>query len=324
MEDLFGSWRRPAQFVIVSFGIFASFLVPSIVHPMLDLDFGLNQSSVYALLQFLAVSLFRLPNLLRLVLSKRPLSIPLRFHLLLALVLVVSMVLDNFAALRLSHSTELLFKAPKLIPVMVGNFVFLKRSLRAPEIAVACVLVVGFVGVAICDFSGPSDYCLSGIVAVFASLTFGAVAANIEEYLITDRRATSAELMSIVFPIGSIIALLIAAGSGQLVSAARAVAAEPRVVPYLAAHALFGAIGLHFVFLSLALFGSIQTVLFTSTRKAVTAIAQMMITGAVRATAWYRGSIVLIVAGISANVYDQCTKQKKPIGFTPDPIGDSL
>jgi adenosine 3'-phospho 5'-phosphosulfate transporter B3 len=210
---------------------------------------------------------------------------------------------------------------------MVGNFVFLKRSLRAPEIAVACVLVVGFVGVAICDFSGTSDYCLSGIVAVFASLTLEAVAANIEEYLITDCRATRGELMSVVFPIGSIVALIIANASGQLVAAARAVAAEPRAVPYLAAHALFGAIGLHFVFMSLALFGSVQTVLFTSARKALTAVAHMMLIGGVRFTAWYRVSLVMIVAGLSANVYDKCTQQKKqgePIGFAPDPIEDAL
>jgi hypothetical protein len=294
--------------------------------PILQLDFGLSQATIYALLQFWTVSLFRLPNFVRLLVSRRPLSVPLRFHLLLAVVLLFSMMLDTFAAFCLSQSTELLFKAPKLIPVMVGSFVFLKRSLRAREIAVASVLVVGFVGVAICDFSGPSDYCLSGIIAVFASLTLEAVAANVEEYLLTDCRATQGELMSVVFLVGSIVALVVSAASGQLAAAARTVAAEPRALPYLAAHAVLGAIGLHFVFLSLALFGSVQTVLFTSTRKAATAVGQMMLIGGVRFTVWYRISLILIVAGLSANVYDKLTEQKKvtePVGFAPDPIEET-
>jgi adenosine 3'-phospho 5'-phosphosulfate transporter B3 len=327
-RELFGlsvvSWPRSLQFATAFLGIFLSFLLPSLFLEKLQVDFGLTPSCLYTLLQFLAATLMRLPQITRLMSSHHPLSAPFRLYLVLAFVLVSSMVLHNFAACHLSHSSELLFKAPKLIPVMVGNVVLLKRTLSPLTVITVCLVVTGFVGVAICNFAGPGEYSLAGITAVFASLTLEAVAASIEEHVLVTCRASQDEAMSVTFPIGATAALAKSILSGELRDAGRGIVRTWRAVPYLLVYAVMGAVGLHFVFFSIALFGCVQTVLFTSLRKIIIALGALFSRG-VQAGMCYRFSLLTVAAGVSANVYAQITEQKggdKGEGFLPDPLGE--
>jgi len=181
------------------------------------------------------------------------------------------------------------------------------------------------VGVAISDFTGSGEYGLSGVIAVFASLTLEAVAANIEEYVLSTSRATQDEVMTCVIPMGFLMALFTSLVTGHLGSAARQIAADLRVVPLLIGHAVMGAIGLHFIFFSLTVFGSMQTVLFTSLRKVLMAIGSLLTRGDVQFGICYGLSCLTVGGGLALNVYEKLTEQKGVVdgfGFAPEPLDD--
>jgi hypothetical protein len=133
---------------------------------------------------------------------------------------------------------------------MVGNAVLLKRTLSLTPVVSGCLVVAGFVGIAICNFTGPGEYSAAGIAALFTSVILEAVAANIEEHVLITCRTSQDEAMSITPPIGAAVALAMPLLDGEIAAVAR----SWRTLPYLLVHA----VGLHFVFFSIALFGSVQ------------------------------------------------------------------
>jgi hypothetical protein len=203
---------------------------------------------------------------------------------------------------------------------MVGNAVLLKRSISPAAVVAVCLIVAGFVGIAICNFAGPGDYSAAGIAAVFTSLTLEAVAANIEEHVLVTCCASQDEAVSITFPIGAAVALAMSLLGGELAS----VAHNWRALPYLIVHAVMAAVELHFVFFSIAPFGSIQTVLFTSLRKIIVTVAAMFARG-VLAGMCYRLSLLTVAVGVSVNLFGLITEQKSPTtaeGFVPDALDE--
>jgi adenosine 3'-phospho 5'-phosphosulfate transporter B3 len=156
------SWLRAAQFAVVGLGLFFSFVPPGLAHKILHYKFGFRQPVVFAFLQFLTITVMCSPYLVRTVWPRKPLAVPFSVYFLIALILTSSMVLDSYAAFQMNYSTELLFKYPKLIPVMLGNIVLLKRRLTLAEFVTTCVIVTGLVGVTLGDFVGRSEFDFGG------------------------------------------------------------------------------------------------------------------------------------------------------------------
>jgi hypothetical protein len=320
-----GEAPRSLHYAVSCLGIFVFLLLPDIALRALHSQYRLLLPFFYTFLQFIGVTLTCLPALVRLLSSRKSLTVPLRFYLFLSLVLTASTALHHFAKFRLSQSTELLFKSPKLIPVMVGNFVFLKRPLTAPDVIVACLFVTGFVGIVISDFSDRGEYDVVGIIAVFLSLLLEAVSVNLQEHLLFSCRIPKRDLMALVFSLSSAVAFVPALIGGNFSVVVEKVISEPGVIGYLLAYSVLGAVGMHFVFFSLAAFGSMQTVLFTSLRKVVRAVGAAAM-GGVAFAVWYRASACILAAGLTINAWakaiDTTEKEEKP-GFDPDPIEQS-
>jgi drug/metabolite transporter (DMT)-like permease len=304
---------RSAHYSFACLGILLCFLPPELCLDALHARAAFANPSILVFLRFSGAALFCSPTLSRILTSRRPLHVPVRLHLLLAAVLTASAYLGHFAAFKLSSSTELLFKSPQLIPVILANFVFLKRPLRASEILLACILVAGFIGIAIGDFSERGDYDTAGIVAALSSLLLEAGAASFEEYLLIDCGVSTEELIAVAAGAGSLFGFIAAALSGDL---ALVKLGTPQSLVYVCVYAVMAAIGLHFVFFSLALFGSIQTVLFTSFRKVVSSVGAVMLSGGVQVAPWYRASVAVVSIGMVWNFYAQMarTSEKPTIG----------
>jgi adenosine 3'-phospho 5'-phosphosulfate transporter B3 len=298
------SWPRSLQFSVAGIGIFLAFFFPGVAHVQLHEDFNFNEPITFAFLQFLAVAITCMPSYFRICFSRRPLTVHLCVHLLVSAALIASIVLDNYAAFRLSHSTELLFKSPKLIPVMLGNIVFLKRRLSISEILIVCVIVTGLVGFTLGDFVGRADLDFWGVAALFVSLSLEAVAANLEERLLVDLKAPQSEVMALIFGPGAIGTFLLASVTGEMKSVISKVQIG-RCLWYLAGYAFLGAIGLHFVIFSMTLFGSLQTVLFTSVRKVHNATCMILLSDDQQFTNCHRISICVLVIGLIANTVER-------------------
>jgi hypothetical protein len=189
--------------------------------------------------------------------------------------------------------------------VIVGNFVFLKRHLNASEIIIACLFVVGFVGIAIGGFNDRGDYDIIGIISVFLSLLLEAVAVNFEEYLLLDCKIPQFEVMGLIFAIGSAISFVGCIGSGEFLIVAQKIVTSPKLSVYLVVYGVMAALGLHFVFFSLVAFGSMQTVLFTSARKMIACIVSGLVTGEIAFGWWSKSSICLSVMALTANVWSK-------------------
>lgn len=283
-------------------GILISFILPTLALQTLHFEY---QPFFATFLQFFVTTLTCLPSLFARFSSHKPPELPARFFLFLSPILTFSTVLHHFAAARLSRSTELLFKSPKLIPVIVGNFVFLKRHLSASEIIIACLFVAGFVGIAIDGFGDRGDYDIVGIVSVFLSLLLESVAVNFEEYLLLDCRLPQSEVMGVIFAIGTAVTFVGCIVSGEFLIVAQKIEAAPSVAVYWMVYAGMGALGLHFVFFSVVAFGSMQTVLFTSARKMFVCIVSGLVDGEITFGWWYKSSVCLSVMALTANAWSK-------------------
>jgi adenosine 3'-phospho 5'-phosphosulfate transporter B3 len=224
---------------------------------------------------------------------------------MIALILTSSMILDNYGAFRMSYLTELLFKSPKLILVMLGNIVLLRRRLTLAEIATTCVIVTGLVGVALGDFVGRSEFDFAGIAAVLMSLYLDAVAANLEEKVLWDLNAPPAEVLTLISGIGCAGTAILALLLRETTSAVATLGNDRCCIGPLAVYAIMGAIGFHFLFFSLAVFGSLQTVVFTSLRKVLNMPIMIAVSPDIQFTNWHRVSFLILISGLMVNGVEQ-------------------
>ncbi|KAK8878453.1 hypothetical protein M9Y10_005226 [Tritrichomonas musculus] len=324
--------------VICCCGIFLSFFLPRLVHKYLNLYYSINAPILLTFSQFLAVIILSAPSLYRTFLSKKKLSTNLFVYIVTSITLLLSMILDNYSVhLFLDKGTndnhfffdnsfaiESLFKSPKVLPVMVGNIVFLKKKFSFTTIISICLMVCGFVGIALGDLNGTislnnDNYNYLGIAAIVASMTLEAIAANLEEYILVYCNTTIGEAISIIFSFGTIITLICSILKGEFsstISKFVELGTESKrqqffALSYLFIYAFSGAIGIHFVFLSLRVFGSLQTVSLTSLRKVFNSCLLSFLRNDKQFTTWHALSLFLAFSGYALNIYHKIFSSKK-------------
>ncbi|OHT08249.1 Slc35b3 protein [Tritrichomonas foetus] len=302
---------RSISMVLVCFAIYAAFCLPGYAHKYLNNHYSINAPVFLTFTQFFTVTLLCSPSLYRATFSKKKLSVKFVIYFLTSTALLVSMALDNYCVLRLNYSTELLFKSPKVLTVMVGNIVFLKKAFSVSEILSTSLVVCGFVGMALGDFSGKNNFDLNGIAAVVVSLTLEAIASNMEEYILKLCNATIEESMSLIFTIGTGLTLSWSICTGEFLNACIKIRENPASLFYLAIYSILGAIGLFVVFISLKIFGSLQTVMFTSIRKVINSCVAFFIFHDRIISFWHITSLFLVASGFALNISDISKNEKK-------------
>ncbi|OHT07053.1 Slc35b3 protein [Tritrichomonas foetus] len=297
------SWPRPVLFIFLAFNICFWFSVPGYLHKFLFREFSLNFPIFYAFIQSFFVALFAAPSTRQVISSKKNLSANLYFYIFTSIAFLFSFILDNYSVTRLSYPTEVLFKSTKIFPVMVGNIVFLKKSFNPTEILTFSILVSGFVGIALSDFTGNNVFDIHGLVSVILSLTFEAITANMEEYILVFCGATRKEAISILFSFSSFFALILSIVTGEMKRVIIEISEQPEISIYLLFYSIFGAVGLQFVFLTIKTFGSLQAVIFTSTRKAGASLFAFLACGYSPLSLWQIISSLLTATGLAMNFF---------------------
>ena len=147
-------WPKWIILLVCSVGIFGSFLLHGVAHEKLfSAPYFFKETLFLTFAQFFSYSAMSLPGLARIIRNRVPLKAPWSVYLLTTFCLAMSMSLANFAAMRLSYATKVLFKSSKLIPVMIGNIIFLKKKPKATEVLSVVLIVIGLVGISLGDFS---------------------------------------------------------------------------------------------------------------------------------------------------------------------------
>lgn len=303
-------WPRWLVMLVGAGGVFLCFLLHGIAHEKLIKHYNIRETFFLTFIQFVGYSALSLPTFGAVVAGKRQLRAPLWTYFLTSMCLAFSMLLTNFASVRISYATGVLFKSSKLIPVMIGNVIFLKKKPKVSEALSVILIVIGLVGISLGDFKGKNKFDLAGILAISASLVCGAVASNMEDKVMSQYGASQDELISMLYSLGAVAMAVLSIASGDMTAGLAKVTSSPGSLVFILFFSILGALGIQFVYLTMKVFGSLVTVMVTSVRKALTVCLSFLIFRDKVFTSWHAVSTIAITIGMAINVV-QKTKAKK-------------
>lgn len=311
-------------------GVFVSFLVQGTAQEALYTRTKFQESIFFTFVQFLGYFSLTTPFFVQIVRGKQRLHASVKLYFIVSISLVCSMGLSNLSVERLSYPTAVLFKSSKLIPVMVGGFVFLKKRYNWIEVLAVLLVVAGLVGISYSDKISKNKFDMVGVVLSVISLCFDAIASNLQEKALSVHNAPQAEVISMMYFIGIVILFVVSVISGQFATGVEKAIEEPRIIAYLAAFGFLGAIGVQFVYLLMKAFGSLVTVMVTSTRKAFTVCLSFLIFKTKRFSVYHALSILAIGCGLVLSYVGKNQKKREVIsdngtksGAAPEHLEDS-
>jgi adenosine 3'-phospho 5'-phosphosulfate transporter B3 len=296
--------------VVGAGGVFVSFILDGVAHEHLITHYRFHGTFFLTFIQFLGYSALSLRTAHRVITRQVSLTAPLWAYLATGLCLAFSMSLTNFAAVRLSYATGVLFKSSKLIPVMIGNVIFLQKKPKLSEAFSVLLIVFGLIGISLGDFRGKNKFDVAGIFAISASLVCGATASNMEDKVMRAWNASQDEVISMVYTFGAFLMAVIGIATGEMAAGLARISEEPSSLLYIALFSFLAALGIQFVYLVMKVFGSLVTVMVTSVRKAVTVCLSFIIFRDKVFTLWHGAAMVAIAIGMSMNVYDKTIANK--------------
>jgi adenosine 3'-phospho 5'-phosphosulfate transporter B3 len=305
-------WPKWLILLIGAGGVFLCFLLDGIAHEHLIKHYHFHGTFFLTFFQFLGYSALSFPTAIRILTGKLSLRAPFISYLTTAVALAFSMSLTNFASVRLSYATGVLFKSSKLIPVLIGNVIFLKKRPKVSEVISVILIVFGLVGMSLGDFRGQNKFQISGIFAVSFALVCGAVASNLEDKTMSYYGASQDEVISMIYTIGAVVMFGMAVVTGESGEGLRTVMEKPSSIFVIFIFSTFGALGIQFVYLMMKVFGSLVTVMVTSVRKALTVCLSFVLFRDKVFTRWHAMAMIAIAAGMSLNISEKIGAQKTP------------
>lgn len=123
--------------------------------------------------------------------------------------------LTNVSLQYLNYPTQVIFKSMKLITVMIGSVVFLRRSYSWLEYFAAGLLVCSACLFSLGDVDVAPSYDTTGLVIVLVSLFFDAAHSNIQEGVLKDQRAPESEVMLFSNCFAAICTLIVCRAVGE-------------------------------------------------------------------------------------------------------------
>lgn len=321
-------WPKWVILLVCSVGIFGSFLLHGVAHEKLfSAPYFFKETLFLTFAQFFSYSAMSLPGLARIIRNRVPLKAPWSVYLLTTFCLAMSMSLANFAAMRLSYATKVLFKSSKLIPVMIGNIIFLKKKPKATEVLSVVLIVIGLVGISLGDFRGKNKFDVPGIIGVTLSLCFDAISSNMEDKILSHYGASQDELIAVLYGLGALSVGSFALIQGDFVNGILRCARYPSSLIYLAAFSGLGSIGIQFVYLTMKVFGSLLTVMLTSIRKALSVcLSFILFPETKRFTKIHAISVCFLAVGMAIHIREKTKKhaEKEPVEEVHEHLEDGF
>ena len=306
-------WPKWVILLVAGVGIFGSFLLHGLAHEKLfSAPYYFKETLFLTFAQFFSYSSMSLPGLVRIIKNRVPLKAPWTVYVFTTFSLAMSMSLANFAAMRLSYATKVMFKSSKLIPVMIGNIIFLKKQPKASEVLAVVLIVIGLIGISLGDFRGKNKFDVPGIIAVTLSLCFDAISSNMEDKILSHYGSSQDELISVLYGMGAILVGTLALVQGDLVNGVRRCIRYPSCLVYLAAFSLLGSVGIQFVYLTMKVFGSLLTVMMTSIRKALSVcLSFILFPETKRFTKIHAVSVCFLAFGMGIHIREKTKRHHK-------------
>ena len=302
--------------VIGAGGIFLSFLVQGTAQEAIYTNYSFRESVFFTFVQFFGYWLFTSHYFFKIITKKVRLHSPLSLYFIISIALVFSMGLSNVSVERLSYPTAVLFKASKLIPVMIGGMIFLHKKYNVIEISAVIIIVLGLIGISYSDKIASNKFDIQGVIIAVISLCADAISSNLQDKALHHYNAPQNEVITIMYLIGWIILLITSLTMGQFQRGISMCIQYPKMVFYLLTFAFLGSIGVQFVYVLMKAFGPVVTVTVTSTRKAGTVLLSFLLYKNKKFTIYHFFSVTAVAVGIYLEYLGK-TKHKKEGGEIP-------
>lgn len=246
---------------------------------------------------------------------------PLSQHLWVAVWMTFARVLTNVSLEYLSYPTQVIFKSMKLLTVMIGSVVYLRKSYKLVDYVSAVLLVMA----AICASFGDKDVDTKttdtatdevsgqtiGLVMVTASLVFDSLHSNTQDSLVRQHGASTNEAMLFTNAFAAIATLGLTILTGQLLPAINYCFEQPSIMGMLMMRACVVYAGVLCFLTLVKSSGAVAATAVTTIRKILTIMASFIIF--TKPVTMYHGlAIIAFFASVLLSAYDAIYNRPAP------------
>lgn len=203
-------------------------------------------------------------------------DIPYRHYSVLALLTVGTIGCSNTSLAFLNYPTQVIFKCCKLIPVMIGGILILKRKYGPLDFLAAGLMTTGLIFFTLANVNIAPSFNYKGIILITLALICDAIIGNVQEKLMKNLERPNNEIILYSYLFGSLylfIGLLI---SNKFIQPFLFCYNNPSTYIGIFLFSFSGYIGLQFVLAIVRLFSAYLAITITTLRKAISIIISFL------------------------------------------------
>ncbi|EDV26218.1 uncharacterized protein TRIADDRAFT_24343 [Trichoplax adhaerens] len=306
--SLFGfsidSWSTSSQFMAMSSGVLACYLIYGYIQERMFLIKGFKQYGWYlTLVQFGYYTIFGAIEMQLKNPIARKRRIPLRIYAIIAFLTVATIGLSNTSLGYLNYPTQVIFKSCKLIPVMIGGILIQGKKYTLADLVAALLMCVGLILFTLADSKVSPTFDSFGVILISLALCADAAIGNVQEKAMKGYNGTNLEMVFYSFSIGFVYIFMALFITNQLGPAFRFCSHKALTIYGFAAILSFtGYIGVNMVLTLVRVFGALMAVTVTTFRKAITVVLSFLFFEK-PFTIQYVWSGLIVLLGIALNIY---------------------
>jgi len=293
-------FSRPAQFIILSAGIFFFFLLYGYMMELIFSQPGFSYGWYLTLIQFFYYSIF---GKVEMLLREQTRKVPLKVYALLAVTTVATMGFSNGSLAYLNYPTQIIFKSCKLIPVLIGGIFIQGKIYRTLDFVAAGLMCLGLILFTLADSKVSPMFDIRGVAMISAALVADAIIGNVQEKTMKRFNASNSEVVLYSYSIGFVYLFFLVTVFTDIASAIHHCAAYPKeTYGYAFIFSVTGYLGIQLILGMVRQFGAFLAVTVTTFRKAFSMVLSFILFSK-PFTYHYIYSGLLVLLGIYINMY---------------------
>lgn len=189
---------------------------------------------------------------------------------------VATRSLTNITVDYTDYPTQVIIKSAKVIPVMMMGFVVLKKTYSALEYLCASLLAIGIIIFTLGNSSASPSFQPLGVFLGLLSLVTDALVGNNQERLMNHEGVSESEIIQSMNGCGFVVGFVFSIVSGYFPEAFSFCAEHPHIYVPILLNGVSCYLALNVIAMLVNKFGTVVTVMVTSTRKVFTIVLSYM------------------------------------------------
>jgi len=296
-------FTRPAQFIIMSSGVFFFYLLYGYYQELIFSVPGFTGYGWYlTLIQFGYYTIF---GKIEMFLRSEERKVPLKTYSFLAITTVATMGFSNGSLDYLNYPTQVIFKSCKLIPVLIGGIIIQGKRYGTLDFAASAIMCLGLILFTLADSQVHPNFDMTGVFMISLALVADAIIGNVQEKTMKQYNASNCEVVLYSYSMGFVYLFFLVAVFTDIASAINFCSYYPKqTYGYAFIFSLTGYLGIQIVLGLVRQFGAFLAVSVTTFRKALTIVLSFIFFSK-PFTIHYVYSGILVLLGIYINMYSK-------------------